>query len=52
MVLQAVAAKSNWAGVFPVDARWHAERDEVEVQSCGFFVKYMEEQARILTGVG
>ena len=52
LALQAVAAESCWAGVCPVDTHRHAERDEVEVHSSGFFVEYVEEQAHVLTDVG
>ena len=48
--LQDVAAKF-WAGICPVDARRHAERNEVEVYSGSCFVEYMEEQVRIPTDV-
>ena len=41
--LWAVAAKSCWEGVCPVDARRHAECDEVEGYSSGCFVKYVED---------
>ena len=52
LALQAVAANSCWADIFPVDTPWHAKRDEVEVHSGGCFVKYVEEQAHFLADIG
>ena len=52
MALQVVVDKSFWAGVFSVDACWHAECDEVEVNSGGCFVEYVEEQVCDLADIG
>ena len=50
--LQAVSVKSCWVGVRPVDTRWHAEHNKVEVHSSVYFVNYVEEQAHVLADVG
>ena len=40
-----VVQRYCWAGVCPIEACWHEERDKIDIHSRCCFVKYVEEQA-------